>query len=83
MPNGKKGIHRFVVKVGDTYYMTTGPLLTYNLEAAGNNQQKVDGVKEIARMYKEEHEKPHTFYEAVEFNRTDFKGINTGQNPPV
>lgn len=83
MPNGKKDIRRFVVKVGDTYYMTTGPLLTYNMEAAGDNARKREGVDEIARMYKEEHDKPHTFYEAVSFNRTDFSGINTGQNPPV
>lgn len=82
MPEDKK-IKRFVVKVGDTYYMTKGKMLTYNMEEAkkSGDQKKIDGVKEMEKDYQEEHDKPHTFYHAVDFSDVQFKGINTGEVP--
>lgn len=80
-----KEIHTFVIKVGDTYYMTDGKLLTYNMEAAKkakkDKEKKIKGVEDIEKKYWEEHGKPHTFYEAVSFDDAHFSGINTGTVP--
>lgn len=74
------GNRRYVIKVGDTYYLTTGRLLEYNMQAAINsrNMDKVQGVHDMAHQFQVEHDKPHTYYHAVDFTEVDFKGINTG-----
>lgn len=76
----KPPIKKFVIKVGDMYYMTTGKLLTYDMANAQTPAQK-KGVEEMAKLYKEEHDKPHTYYEAVRFDDVSFSGVNTGQVP--
>ena len=84
MPEGQvpppPGNRRYVIKVGETYYLTTGKLLEYNMHDAINSKkmEKVQGVQDMATMYQAEHDKPHTYYHAVDFTDVDFKGINTG-----
>lgn len=75
-----KGKKRFVIKQGDTYYLTTGTLLEYNLDKAVANGKmpEVKGVAEMMKKFKEEHDKPHTYYHAVDFTDVEFKGVNTG-----
>lgn len=76
-PKGKKC---FVIKQGDTYYLTTGTLLEYNLDKAigSGKMPEIKGVAEMMKKYKEEHDKPHTYYHAVDFTEVGFKGVNTG-----
>lgn len=76
-PPGNK---RYVIKVGDTYFLTTGRLLEYNMQAAinSNDMKKVQGVLDMANQFQLERDKPHTYYEAVDFTDVDFSGINTG-----
>lgn len=80
-----KVIHTFVIKVGDTFYMTDGTLLTYNMEEAKkakkDKEKKIKGVEDIEKTYWKEHGKEHTYYEAVSFDGTGFSGINTGKVP--
>ncbi|MCM8556730.1 hypothetical protein [Sphingomicrobium sediminis] len=74
---------RFVIKVGETYYLTTGKMLIYNMDEAiaADDMKKVKGVEDMRKAYQEEHDKPHTYYHAVDFSEVEFKGINTDQVP--
>ena len=75
---------RFVIKVGDTYYLTTGKLLTYNMKEAEKEKdpkwkkKMKEGVQEMIDEYDKEYNSPHTWYPAVDFTDVTFSGVNTG-----
>jgi hypothetical protein len=69
---------RFLVKKGDTYYLTTGRLLEYNRHAAKTDAQR-KGVEQVERDFDRIRNAPHTWYESVEICDSDFSPINTGQ----
>ncbi|WP_265562599.1 hypothetical protein [Sphingomicrobium arenosum] len=76
----KKKMNRFVIKVGDTYYLTKGKLWVYD-PAEAKDKEEEEGVELMASKFKEEEEKPHTWYKAVNFTDVEFDGVNTGERP--
>lgn len=79
----KKGYPCFVIKKDDTYYLTTGPLLEYNMKAAeaSGKEDKKAGVKQMEKDYQRAHDSEHTYYHAVDFTQEGFSGVNTGEKP--
>ena len=77
-PPGKK---RFVIRQGNSYYLTTGTLLVYDMDAAikSGNMKKIEGVNDMAKAFNEEYYKPATHYDSVDFTDVNFAGVNTGQ----
>ena len=77
---------RFVIKVGDTYYMTSGKLLRYNMKEAQAEpdpqwkKKMVDGVKEMEQEFQDEYDRPNTWYPAVDFTDVAFSGVQTGDD---
>lgn len=69
---------RFLIKVGDVYYLTTGKLLTYDPSAAKDDQQKKD-IKFVEQEFKRIHDSPHTWYPAVQVSDSSFSPFNTGE----
>ena len=86
MADCNKKKKRFVIKVGDTYYLTTGKLLRYNMaEAEAEPDPKwkkkmIEGVEEMKKDYQEEYDSPHTWYPAVDFTNVAFSGVQTGDD---
>ena len=86
MEAGHKKKKRFVIKVGDTYYLTTGKLLRYNMaEAKAEPEPKwkkkmEEGVAEIQDEYQKEYDSPNTWYPAVDFTNVAFSGVQTGDD---
>jgi hypothetical protein len=80
MSNGKKATKRFLIKQGDTYYLTAGRLLEYNKEEAKGNERKERDVERVANEFKRIGDGPHTYYQAVDVSDSDMFGpINTNQ----
>ena len=86
MHDGHKKKKRFVIKVGDTYYLTTGKLLRYNMAEADAEpdpkwkKKMKQGVKEMEEEYQAEYDSPHTWYPAVDFTDVAFSGVQTGDD---
>ena len=85
-PNGPNAHKRFVIKVGDTYYMTNGALLVYDPKEAQKQTNKAwkaamtKGVADMAQKFQEVHDAPNTWYPAVDFSDVAFSGVNTGDD---
>lgn len=55
---------RFIIQVNETYYVTTGPLLAYDPQAAKTQEQR-DGYVEVAARFKLIREECDEVYKAV------------------
>jgi hypothetical protein len=69
---------RFLIKVGDVYYLTRGKLLTYDPSAAKDDRQKKD-MEFVRETFKKIHDSPHTWYPAVQITDSSFSPYNTGE----
>lgn len=85
-PNGPNAHTRFVIKVGDTYYMTNGKLLVYDPKEAQKQPDQAwkaameKGVQDMAKKFQEVHDSPNTWYPAVDFSEVAYSGVNTGDD---
>lgn len=67
---------RFIVQVGDTYFMTQGKHLVYDPKEAKTKEQE-EGIKKVAAKFQEIHDQPHTWYKAVCLTDGDFSASNS------
>lgn len=65
---------RFIIQVGETYYMTSGPLMVYDAGNTKGNKHKADGVEEIRKKF--ESVDASARYSAVEVKDADFAAAN-------
>lgn len=65
---------RFIIQVGETYYMTSGPLLVYDADSAKGNKHQSDGVEEVRKKF--DSVDASARYSAVEVNDADFAAAN-------
>ncbi|NNC48159.1 MAG: hypothetical protein HKO13_06985 [Sphingomonas sp.] len=86
MEADRKKKKRFVIKVGDTYYLTDGKLLRYNMKEADaepneNWRKKMkEGVEDMKVEYQKEYDSVNTWYPAVDFTNVAFSGVQTGDD---
>lgn len=69
---------RFLIRVDDVYYLTTGKLLSYDFAAAKGDKAKEHGVQKVEAEFNRIHDLPRTWYHAVEIADASFSAINTG-----
>lgn len=65
---------RFIIQVGDTYYMTSGPLLAYDRSKSKGNKQQEDGAEEVAKKFAAVDASAR--YSAVEVTDANFAAAN-------
>jgi len=65
---------RFIIQVGETYYMTTGPLLAYDASQSKGNKKQEEGAAEVAKKFAAVDESAR--YAAVEVTDSDFAAAN-------
>ena len=65
---------RFIIQVGDVYYMTSGPLLVYDAGKSKDNKHKADGAEEVRQKF--EAVDASARYSAVEVDDADFAAAN-------
>ena len=65
---------RFIIQVGETYYMTSGPLLVYDAGKSKDNKHKADGAEEVRKKF--ESVDASARYSAVEVTDSSFAAAN-------
>nr|WP_294850365.1 hypothetical protein [uncultured Sphingomonas sp.] len=70
---------RFIVQVGDAYYMTEGRNLLYDPERAKTDEER-DGVENVAKKFHQIYEEPRGRFKAVILTDDSFSCQNVNRD---